>query len=1033
MEKRTLFNLLLSMLFLISVANAATFYDSFDFTFTGATPANMQIQSYKCNDVSCSTVSTGNVVYYSQASSTCWDTYGAVGDSAGYTSCMNGYQIAGNTINLGANSGVIAKYDTNAPFGYVNYFFTEGDIYLVEYFVQNNIQNECAYDICVDSTPNTIYFKQKTTPAIAEVGQVNVMNIDNDLLPVQVQVPVSIEETICSAFRFANPVLYRPLPPVGYSDYSANTLVTLTITDESTGNLYLNQSITIPVLADTCAGLAAFSWTPAAGMENEQVRFRVESNLIDGQIANGLMDWAEVLETIYPQDLDGTCWTRSYDFTLSNIANTNLNTSVAQISVGESLYAVFKAGAFRDNNITPMMFEAIVQFDGTTISDQLFSTGVATSEDDLQTYNVDLTNAITGLPAGTYTVDLITRPVSGTCTMTSDVEQTQNLELLNPEQFDVTFHVRDEDYNILQGANINLLLTNAEDYFVVDPLYNQNGVTNANGEYTFTGAYPGQYTYLVSMSNHTSVTNEIYVGSDMDVYITLPRGNVAPLVDLPNNLTGYYMDPLTLDMRDYVNDFNDAFSDLTITSLRVSGNIVINYNNGIFTFTTNQPNMGVVRIFAQDPSGEVGFDDITINFINNQAPIINEFSAQPDNGEEPFNTHFVVDVSDDDGDALTCTIDFGDGTQTTSDCSALNNIAHTFTLPNTYVVTLSVVDGFNTPVEAEEMVFVFNRTIESPVINDFTLTSSNGLIVPTDLTLDWNVTHSGGYPTTCTLRINGVDNAVACIGTYSIDDFNLTGVSRFHIIAIDNASTQVLRTIERTFYTDGVRLTSNDVNLLIDDVVVPGEFEFGIETTNESLIARTIDVKPIIVCEGVENKLSGAGWLTSSPVIRNETGLFTFNLVANTLNFQLRVPTDVVCTFKVILDDEFGSNLELSKAVTFSYPEDPQLITSIRGKGTDVTDYISASMAKPFPAGYNAIVFNVENNEPIAKELSITMVSQELGIQYGEEINLGPGQIRKVTIPLFIGNNVEAGMYPVRFGVYDGTDKQVRYSYITVE
>ena len=148
------------------------------------------------------------------------------------------------------------------------------------------------------------------------------------------------------------------------------------------------------------------------------------------------------------------------------------------------------------------------------------------------------------------------------------------------------------------------------------------------------------------------------------------------------------------------------------------------------------------RVTVTDPHGAQASDSMVIHFINNEAPVINQFEAQPDNGQEPFTTNFVVDVVDADNDALTCTIDFGDGSTTSDSCSALSGALHTYTQVGTYNAYLSVEDGFNEEVLAFEQVFVFERQTGTPLINSFTLDSSNGNNVPTDLTLDWDVTHT---------------------------------------------------------------------------------------------------------------------------------------------------------------------------------------------------------------------------------------------------------------------------------------------------
>jgi len=93
---------------------------------------------------------------------------------------------------------------------------------------------------------------------------------------------------------------------------------------------------------------------------------------------------------------------------------------------------------------------------------------------------------------------------------------------------------------------------------------------------------------------------------------------------------------------------------------------------------------------------------------------------------------------------------------------------------------------------------------------------------------------------------------------------------------------------------------------------------------------------------------------------------------------------------------------------------------------------MSSALSNEIKPGYNAIEFKVANNEFVDKDLTITLISQNLGISYTEELSLASGQERTVTIPLYIEKNTKKGSYPVRFSVYDESDKQVRYSYIIV-
>ncbi len=174
--------------------------------------------------------------------------------------------------------------------------------------------------------------------------------------------------------------------------------------------------------------------------------------------------------------------------------------------------------------------------------------------------------------------------------------------------------------------------------------------------------------------------------------------------------------------------------------------------------------------------------------------------------------------------------------------------------------------------------------------------------------------------------------------------------------------------------------------------------------------------------------------LSSSAYSTNEQGEgFVFDFRTNTQDFVLNVPTDIVCIFKVRIQDDYGTDITLLKNVEFKYPEYVPGLTSIRGKGTDIINFMSTTLKESIKPGYNVIEFRLINNEEDDKEISISMISQGLSIEYYEDFNLRSGEERVVSMSMFINEDVEAGLYPVRFAVNDGTDKQVRYSYIRVE
>lgn len=1018
--KKIFFITLLVFLASLSSALAADFYVVYDLSYEAGAPGNVYVTGGACNDATCTNLGQA-VEVFTSAAANCLYNY----DPNSFENCVSAHKISNGVIS---GSQVVVKYDTTKPFGYNTYFFASGDSYLPDFFRITDFT--CNFNVCFTDGVNVDM--EKKANAIAEIQQINLLNVDNPNLPIQVEVPIQIEETVCSAFQFTNPQMYRPTPPAGYSDYSANTEVNLRVSKTSDGAIFKDETITLPIEASTCAGLAAFSWTPPNSFEGEEVRFGITTDVIDNQVSSSVQDYAEVLETVYPVDLTNACWTRAYDFTLSNIATTSLNTSIAQITEGESLYLLFRAEAFKDDETNPIDFRARALFNRVEIYNQVHS-----SNGHLQTYTLDLSQHISNLNPGFYNVTLITSPVASGCSVSEDVIQSQNLWIQPVEEYTVNFYVNDQNDTSIEGASVNLELLDADDHFVTDPTYDRTLTTDAQGRLFFNDVIAGDYRYTVSADGFTTVDNIIHIASDMNVYVTLINSslddsNREPVIDLPGTFTEDYRNAVVIDMQQYASDADDSFDTLDFTFTKISGVATLSFNGRFLAVTTTKENDVVIRATVEDPQGATASDTTTIRFVENEKPVINTFRAEPDNGEAPFNTNFRIDVDDFETEDLQCTIEFGDGSEMSDLCEDLDGVSHTYNTVGTYNAVLEVRDGTH-EVTATEQVFVFEREGEAPIINLFQVESSNGSFVPTDLTIRWNVTHSAGDAMNCTLRINGIDQSVNCIDTLVIDDFTREGTSTFTIVAIDANGVQVLRTITRTF----IRLqplSEADARLIIDDVIEPGEFSFSLEILNETLERRLVDVKPIIVCEGARNELdmpSTDGFLNVA-ARSTRTGPDTFRFPLDTQDFKLNIPKDEPCEFEVILRDEYGFTLTLSEDVIFSYAEDESKFASIRGNGVDILNYLH-SILMDIKRGYNIISFRVDNNEEFAKELSITMTSRELGMNVQVNQDLDAGDETSIDIPLFISKDLNSGYYPVRISVYDGETKQTRYTYIHIK
>jgi hypothetical protein len=1019
--------LLVISIFSFGSVYAADFYTVYNPVFTTSdVPSSIYVAGAGCADASCTSINSNYIeVYNGDQFISCWNQYGQDHNVDNFLSCVNNAKIDGNIVDLSKTKTIVVKETTDNPFGSIKEFFTSGDMYLPKY---NRITSyDCKYDVCVDTQMKDLVFEKKAN-AIAEIGQLNIKNLDNENYPVQIEVPVSLDETVCSAFRFTDPDIYRFYPPSGYSDYSANTLVELNITNNETGELLNHQAITIPIEADTCAGLAAFSWKPDSSLLNTKVKFNVETDVIDNEVSSSYKDYASDVETVYPQDLDNSAWVKLNDFTLSNVNDFTLNTSVAQITAGESLYALFKAGAWTGNDLDPIDFEVLVYFNDQVVSDKLEHTYGT----DLSSYSIDLSSYIKDLAPGTYTVKIVAKPIGSYEGTAEPVEQEQKLQILAPDTYNANFHVKDNLNNNIDGASINLYLLKADDYYQDAQNYNLTQITS-NGLAVFGNLIAGDYKYTVTKDNYTEVTNEIHIASNMDVYVTLFNNNSAPVIDLPENITKYYLDPIEINLKDYVYDYNDGFDNLKI-NYTVSSGINVNYNNGEFTITTVQPGIYYLKVQVTDPSGAYAYDTVKIDFINNQAPVIDTFDMIPNQGDAPLNSTVDLKVSDKENDDLTCTIDFRDGTKLVGACDSLNGKSHVFENPGTYYVKLTVNDGYNDDVIKYIPVYVYERITPLPKIDYFNLITDS-YIVPTNITLNWKAESVDNNTISCSLYENGVESNVSCEGSKEIE-INNSGVYKYSLVVEDSDGNVVSQSIEKEFIAPTQSLNSSKIVLGLDipQTIVPGEdFNFGVIIGNDTTTDRIVKVKPIIECDGVENTLvNNDGYLDQ--YANSHTGAIgEYYFKTNTNDFKLDVPTNETCTFKVYLTDNYGTDATLTRAVVFNYPVEPTKVQSIRGTSVDVMNYMADVVDETYNTGYNTISFVLNNNNDTGKEISVSLSIPDLGIYQKDDVKLAPYDEKQVSLSFFIDKDVRAGMYPVRIGVNDGSEKQVRYSFIKIE
>lgn len=83
------------------------------------------------------------------------------------------------------------------------------------------------------------------------------------------------------------------------------------------------------------------------------------------------------------------------------------------------------------------------------------------------------------------------------------------------------------------------------------------------------------------------------------------------------------------------------------------------------------------------------------NATTHHPPVIQNFTATPDNGDAPLPVTFAINATDaDPGDTLTYTLSWGDGDTSASGGLPTANLTHTYHVPGLYTAHLTVDDRF---------------------------------------------------------------------------------------------------------------------------------------------------------------------------------------------------------------------------------------------------------------------------------------------------------------------------------------------------
>jgi len=262
----------------------------------------------------------------------------------------------------------------------------------------------------------------------------------------------------------------------------------------------------------------------------------------------------------------------------------------------------------------------------------------------------------------------------------------------------------------------------------------------ANGSQTHVYTQTGDYEIRLT------VTDGVNAAVQQSVNITVtPEGTI----DAPPQIDSFNATPdapktnnsMTLEW-----SVSDTDSDTLTCKLDIDADGITDYtvsdcaNNTSQVHTYTQAGTYKVSLAVEDGANSPVLTEIDLT-VSSAAPVISEFTVNPDPAYSTVGTTFYWQVSDPEGDTLTCMLDIdNDGTDdyTIDDCANIASQEHTYASSGNYTAQLTVRDSANdTQTTLLLMVkshLLLDVTVDGPVSADgralYTMTVSNVSAVP---------------------------------------------------------------------------------------------------------------------------------------------------------------------------------------------------------------------------------------------------------------------------------------------------------------
>ncbi len=647
----------------------------------------VKLLGWECADATCSSMNFNNPVlfYKGEAWNACVLKY--YYDKDLLESCLSSYKVS----IVNTNEPIVVRYQ-NVPNvkskKYATYYFGKDYIGYAD-VARPYCESSYQHFACGDPTnnnPSNPYIATliKKDGGIAEIQKLEVTNINDVNLPLEIGVPASISNEVCSAFKKTNIVGYYPPEDGVYIDYSVDTQLVLEVRDAS-GNLVYTDSLQTSVPADECAFQDKFTWTPDA---TGKYTIKVISKIVDSQIRNPVDDYEST--TTYVRDPSSSyCYTR-----IQNLAVTDEHGDY-EIVEGEAIKVAFNylsALYIDESTVIPVDTKLTITLVDSSTGSAAYSTTFTSSAPQTLTYK-SYEDVIGAYPPASYTLRVEGVASSSMCDgLSNEVEvQEANVNVLK-KTHTVTFTVYDDETKSpLENAQIRLWDDVGN--------YDKTLYTGSDGKATFTSVPEGEYHYEASKSGYHTESDVLSVNTDITKVIYLRKVNIPPVVDFSSIDQPVSVDvgtAYTINLKNYIYDPDDAFDSLSIQATPSKSFVTVTINNGAATITASQEGSATVTFTATDPDGASASDSISFTFVQNDPPVIVDKTAGSDYsiyvGE---SMAFFVKATDPDGDPLTFIwrVDGAESKRETLSSTATSSFLFEGSSAGLYTIEVKVTDG----------------------------------------------------------------------------------------------------------------------------------------------------------------------------------------------------------------------------------------------------------------------------------------------------------------------------------------------------